>query len=72
MKSTNSRFLRFLVRSVPLLCSLMLTHNMLNLESGSQIVFIVSGDNDYRQLLMVDGRTWPTFACFFVECGYDK
>ena len=41
-----------------------------NLESGSQTVSIVSGDNWWRHLVVVGGRTWTTLACFFVDCGH--
>ena len=34
--------------------------------------YIFSGSNGCRHHLVVGGRTWPTLACFFVDCGRDK
>ena len=43
-----------------------------NLDSGSQTMSIVSGDNGCRHLLVVGGHTCRTLACFFVDCWHNK
>ena len=35
-------------------------------------MYIVTGDNGCRHVLVVGGRTWPTLVCFFVDYVHDK